>query len=644
LRSAGDESSPAPIGQLARIVCERLEAGGRVRRSLPGRGRLHIDRQLPFLVVYRRPASAPDPGTDRLVTSEAAYLVAPSDGSLRPSLGGLLRPIVRALRERFGAFLLLELWAGDCEGCDSRRSVRPHFRIVAPQAGDDAAIDALAASLSRVRVGSRHAEVRVTRTARWGPRGLPPLLPASVARKTGCSVVGLEVRAIYRGRPDGPVYPAVLRELDRQLSRARRQAFHRFARARTIHCPVHYQVLGRRALVKAVWEVDRRLADVSDSFDFLLQVTPVDAEEAWLRFRGQRFRKPPSFHYRPLPVDPAILKRRLFEAPIERVEDPALWELLRQKQDELDRRITMLQDMNTPRFAHGSVQLFGPVDDALLERASSLLARVPPRTRDDSREGFVDAAAFARRAEEEIEHYRGQWPRVEARVLVRGDIAAGLMVSHGSLLVGGQTRVPASRVEALLQHEVGTHILTYYNGRAQPLRQLYCGLAGYEALQEGLAVLAEHLVGGLTRPRLRLLAARVVAVRRMLAGASFIDTFRELHGDLGLDQRTAFTVAMRVHRGGGLTKDALYLRGLVELLEHLRRGGRIEPLLVGKIAAAHLPVIAELRWRGVLAQPPLRPRYLDDAAARRRLLRLRRGMSLLDLADAAFPGGSDAAS
>ncbi len=37
------------------------------------------------------------------------------------------------------------------------------------------------------------------------------------------------------------------------------------------------------------------------------------------------------------------------------------------------------------------------------------------------------------------------------------------------------------------------------------------GLAGYEETQEGLAVLAEFLVGGLSPHRLRQLAVRVVA-------------------------------------------------------------------------------------------------------------------------------------
>jgi uncharacterized protein (TIGR02421 family) len=205
------------------------------------------------------------------------------------------------------------------------------------------------------------------------------------------------------------------------------------------------------------------------------------------------------------------------------------------------------------------------------------------------------------------------------------------MVSRGNLLVGRQTRIPLARVEALLQHEVGTHVLTYYNGRAQPFRQLYSGLAGYEAFQEGLAVLAEYLVGGLGRARMRLLAARVVAVRCLTAGASFLETFRTLVNDHGFARRPAFQISMRVYRGGGLAKDAVYLRGLAEVLDYLAKGGELAPLYVGKISRDHVSLVSELRWREVLREPPLLPRFLDDPEATARLDRLRQGVTIREL-------------
>ncbi|MCB0181239.1 MAG: DUF1704 domain-containing protein, partial [Anaerolineae bacterium] len=262
--------------------------------------------------------------------------------------------------------------------------------------------------------------------------------------------------------------------------------------------------------------------------------------------------------------------------------------------------------------------------------AIDILKHISPRSHESSGRHYLNAAAFAERATQEIDYYRQFYPYLSAKVQVRDDIA-GLMVSRGNLLISQQSRIPASRVEALIQHEVGTHLLTYFNGRAQPFQQLYTGLAGYEELQEGIAVLAEYLVGGLSRPRLRLLAGRVIAAKRLIEGATFVDTFRELYRTYGFAQRTAFTVTMRIYRGGGLTKDAIYLRGLVEVLQYIKGGGQLDPLFVGKIAADHIPIIKELQWRQVLRPTPLYPRYMNSVEAAARLEELRNGTSILDL-------------
>jgi uncharacterized protein (TIGR02421 family) len=210
-------------------------------------------------------------------------------------------------------------------------------------------------------------------------------------------------------------------------------------------------------------------------------------------------------------------------------------------------------------------------------------------------------------------------------------------------MVSPDMSVPPSRVNALLAHEVGTHLLTYYNGRQQPFQQLYSGLAGYEELQEGLAVLSEYLVGGLSRTRMSQLAARVVAVRHLADGATFVDTFRELTRDFGFAKRPAYNVTMRVFRGGGLTKDAVYLRGLVAILAYVQSGGDLNPLLVGKMAVEHIPIIKELQYRKVLQPAPITPRYMRDADALARLEKLRNEkLSLVDLVadDSSGQGGT----
>ena len=443
-------------------------------------------------------------------------------------------------------------------------------------------------------------------------------------------MIGIEVPEVYRDAATGEPFPVVRRTLQRGFSRALKRAFFEFTRSETTHRPPHFHTLGRRSMVKAVWEVDRELAEVSTSFDLLLNVSPTNTDSAWRAFRRKRFESSPSFAYRPLSVDPSLLKRRLWQIPVERIEDPTLEDLFRKQQVDLDRRLNMLTDRLTRNFVTGSVLLFGRPDPPLIDLARRVLERVPPRTRDESAVRSVGAAEFAARAEQELAHYRERKPDFESRVEIRQDYS-GLVVSHGNLLVGASSRIPLKRVEALIQHEVGTHVVTHANGRAQPFRQLHVGLPDYEELQEGLGVLAEYLVGGLTRPRLRLLAARVLAVQQMLEGATFQEVFQQLDRELFFERRIAFTIAMRVFRGGGLTKDVVYLRGLDELLTYLGRGGDIEPLLIGKLGPDHIGMVKELQWRKVLVEAPLRPRYLEDPGALARLEKVRKGRSVLDL-------------
>lgn len=324
--------------------------------------------------------------------------------------------------------------------------------------------------------------------------------------------------------------------------------------------------------------------------------------------------------------------------PLEQVEDPTLAGVFRAKRQELDRQVSMLEDRNSDAFLPTSLQLYGSVDDDLQALAEELLTTIrerrgaKPDAESDPIPGstpWLDAEAFAVRARAELDAYRAAAPALAATVSVRDDIP-GVLVSHGNLLVGSEVRIAPTRANALVQHEVGTHIVTDVNGAAQPLRLLRVGLPGYEETQEGLAVLAEFVVGGLTLARLATLAARVVAVRRRVGGATFVETFHDLR-DHGLTPAQAFRVTLRVYRSGGLTKDAVYLRGLHRLLRYLADGHPLDPLLVGKLSLDYVPVVQELQWRGVLTPPLLQPRWLTAPDSAARLERLRTGCGILDL-------------
>jgi uncharacterized protein (TIGR02421 family) len=610
---------------LSRAVRQTIAENRLLRRPLPGWGRVHIDRQQPFLCIYRKPPNRDDLGTDTMLLSQASYVLASGHGKVQASLRALIKGLITELANNFGRVVLLELWSANTSEAEPDASEGPRapvIRIVAPaHAFPQSTLESMEGAFTAGEWAGGRPEILLHYERNPAPPGLPSILTVAQAEKLKCDVLGLEIPPIYRMKQEGPLIPDIARSMRRDLGHVLKQTFFSFSHSEAAFHPAHYHELGQRAVTRAVYDVDRKLSEIGDAFDLLLLLTPTNADAAWNAFRRNRFQAMPQFHYRPRTVDPASLKQQLYRIPLDRVEDPALHAFFEGKRDELDRQISMVGDRGTQRVLYGSLQVFGAPDTALVNRAGIILGSVPPHAHDDISSDFVDARTFASHAEAELSRLKKTMPGFAATVQIRDDVP-GLMVSKGHLLIGHTARVAKSRIEATIQHEIGTHILTYYNGQSQPFRLLHTGSAGYEELQEGLAVLAEFLVGGLSRPRLRILAGRVLAVDYLVRGADFAETYRLLHDDHGFSQQTAYTIAMRVYRGGGLSKDIVYLRGLTGLLDRLAKGIEFTDLLVGKIAFDDLPVVEELVWRKVLKPATLRPAYLDDSKALAKLQRI----------------------
>jgi uncharacterized protein (TIGR02421 family) len=373
--------------------------------------------------------------------------------------------------------------------------------------------------------------------------------------------------------------------------------------------------------------IDARLTEIERGLNLLLNVTPVNAAEAWADFERSDFGTAPTLRLRPLEFEPDLVRRDLYELEVENVTDPALHTLFRAKRDEIARQITALEDRDTSRFVYGSLQLYGSVAPPLATAAEELLEAIPPQAPSSQ---TVTAGAFAEEARAECDRYRAVYPDFPTHVEVRDDVS-DLMVSFGRLLIPESAAFRADRVVPLLHHEVGTHVVTYQNGARQPLTLLTIGLPGYDETQEGLAVLAEYLAGGLDPRRLRVLAGRVVAVGMMLDGAGLPEIFESLRAEHRIPARTAWSIASRVVVGGGSVKDAIYLRGITRILDLLAEGSTLDVLFVGKLALDHIPLIQDLLDRGVLEAPWVRPRWLDVPGAQERLDRLRAGASVTDL-------------
>lgn len=634
-------SASEAFRSVARAARKHFNGDRRLRRNLPADGRLHFDHALPYICLYRPRPGLLDEGTSSLASATSAYLIAPGDERFRAGTRHLLHAIAEVATERLGGFLIVEIWTrnpAEGEASGSAAQGPPHFVVHAADLPEETATvfrDGLAAiDLAGVTATPTHlsgpwgAEIQ-----RGDDEGQPDPLPGPYDPPERLADVvhrlGIEISPAFRNPASGEVYPRILTLLRRAFVRALERGVFAWAQDHTSVDPPHFHSFGRRHVGRSATGIDRRLASVAVDVDAVLLASPVNADSARQAFFEKGCDEPPIFVYRPLPFDPEAMKRKLFGVPLERVEDPLLEMLFREKQEELDHEISMLCDLGTSRFLYGSLQVYGRPSTELLGTAQDVLAELPapdpragetedPETPEAAPGAYLDATAFARAARREIDRYRSVEPDFDPHVRVRADVS-GLIVSGKTLMVARGCSIPRQRVQALLHHEVGTHLVTRYNGLVQPLRLFGCGLAGYGTLQEGLAVLSEYLVGGLTRSRARVLAARVVAADAAASGGEFMDTFRLLMREHGFEKRGAFTIAMRVHRGGGHTKDHHYLLGLVELLRYLARGDPLDALFVGKVGLSHLDVVQELILRGILRLPVVKPRYTSDLGSMERL-------------------------
>lgn len=371
-------------------------------------------------------------------------------------------------------------------------------------------------------------------------------------------------------------------------------------------------------------EIDLELYEIQSSYELLRLLQPINLEEAWEGFRERGFQRAPEFEYPEITVDTSALRDRLSEIRIENIHDSSLLYFLSAKQAELELELRLIERRNTAYFLAASTELYGPVQQELIREAEVLLEALGP---DDGEapDEMVEEDEVERLARDELAHYASLDSSFSAELRIRSE-QEGFMAAEGDLLFPESLRIPRQRAVALMQHEVGVHIVTYHNGRKQPLRLLCSGLSSYDELQEAFGALAEHLVDGFTAARMRTLAARALAARMTEERLEFVDVFRRLTRDYGFSESGAFHITARVHQAGGFTRDQIYLRGLIYLLRYLAAGGELEPLYLGKLGHNEVPMIHDLRKRGLLREPPLRPRFLDMNGASERLDRIRQGV------------------
>jgi uncharacterized protein (TIGR02421 family) len=209
-------------------------------------------------------------------------------------------------------------------------------------------------------------------------------------------------------------------------------------------------------------------------------------------------------------------------------------------------------------------------------------------------------------ADEAVQYFKAKakkW-KLHCNIEKSAKIVAKVMVNNEKalLLINKDAVFNQKELHAYANHELGIHMLTTINAKKNPLAVFSLGLTGNTHTQEGLALYSEYRSGSLTIQRLQTIALRVIAVQYMLKQGDFVKTYHTLMNEFDLEKHFAFTLTIRVYRGGGFTKDHLYLNGFRDVI-NLAKDNSIDNLLVGKVGVLDFGITSEIVERGMISKP-----------------------------------------
>ena len=592
-----------------------LSQGKRTVTALPHDGYLFLEHDVPSLLIYKNNPN--ETGTERLVRGGASYLIiGTKDFEFYKKF---LKDLTSLMADKFGSFIMVEMFTGPEHSKE--------FIIKGPSHKLPVSLQVLKDELLKIksREYKVQLDVSIEQVKNSQMRSQESSLDIEGMRELGATFIGLEIPPVFRD-DKGTIYPIYFRDFKTQFIKAIQRAIFEFVRVQTTSTIANYNALGKRTIHEEVFKIDKQLTKIESSYQFLLLVAPVNIQTLRSQFFESGFKKLDRYHYRLLPIDPDILKRKLYNLRIDEIDDPAISYLFDEKREEIDHELTMLKERGSKNFFYSSIRLYKGLDKNVLTEAELILQNIDEDHEQENRE-HININTFSDLANKEFDYFKKQDKNYTCKVHIRDDVNV-MMVSKGELYLPSDYTMNKKGAKALIQHEIGTHALTYYNGKNQPLSQMASGLANYDALQEGIAVLSEYLCGGLSGNRLRILAGRVVAGAALLDGADFHQMFFKLYSQYDFTKERAFNITSRMFQGGGFLKDIIYLKGLVRLRNYLKNDGELLPLLRGKFALKHLNIIQDLSDRGLVIPPKITPRYLEHKNFNKKMNKLKKGLPI----------------
>ncbi|MEX1000687.1 MAG: flavohemoglobin expression-modulating QEGLA motif protein [Crocinitomicaceae bacterium] len=365
----------------------------------------------------------------------------------------------------------------------------------------------------------------------------------------------------------------------------------------------NYNLLLSSELDKSILKVDKGLYKLIKNFEVLRFVNPVNIESEKRKFIKSKGRYEPQFKYKHLNIDPFLLKRKLMNLPVEDIDDVDIQSLYKEVINSYCDKVELISSIGTDHFLYNSLRYFGEPSNRDIANAKFILHFHDEQKKDEQIYNDREALQILK---DSLANYD-----FECKIKFSDKLAAKAMVvnSEKTLYLKKGSKFSQKEIFSLVHHEIGVHMVTTMNANAQPIKLFVMGMPVNTKTQEGLAIMSEYYSNTLTVERLKELSLRVVGISSMINNNPFTKTAEMLMDEYGMGIEKAFYLSTRIYRGGGFTKDYLYLGGLREVSKLMKESDGTADLMVGKTHHKYLPLINEMIDRKLI----LAPKYTNPA-------------------------------
>lgn len=346
--------------------------------------------------------------------------------------------------------------------------------------------------------------------------------------------------------------------------------------------PAPVSVRRCRPLADGIAGVARRLQRIETSVALLDRVRPLNLKREQERLKrafelGQRAE--PAFEYAPR-ASLGEVRTELLQLAARLDARDTEQSLLAQRARELELEASMAEHVGEPSFAELARLRFPLPDEpgAARKLAEHFLTAKFSANAAEAGESLHDSS--------DARDPKSLWSQLSRRLQAEGfavriEVVVGLVslaaVADGVVRVQAGARLSEKAARRIALHEVEGHVRPRVTG--QLLGGVFlAGAPRASEEEEGRAILLEERAGLLDDARRKELGRRYLAAESVRGGADFWETVRLL-GQRGATLSAALELAGRVHRGGGLGRELIYLSGYQRVATALAQRPELERVL-----------------------------------------------------------------